>query len=358
MTDAGRAGRAGRSGYVGASMLVAALGALSGFVVLGGTGSSEQEPTLNLGYFANVAHAPALVGVQSGLFAEALGDDVDLNTFTFDAGPQAIEALFSEAIDIAFIGPSPTINAFAQSDGAAIRIIGGSTSGGTFLVVKPEITSVDQLVGRTLATPSLGNTQDVALRSWLQDNGLATTVDGGGDVSILPQSNATTLDSFLTGSIDGAWVPEPWATRLIEEGDGSVLVDERDLWSSTNGEFVTTHVIVRAAYLDEHPDIVKAFLSGLLASFDLIAADPAAARRDVIAQIDSITGRPTDPGLIERSFDNLAFGPNPVAASLEGSAESAIEIGLLAPVELVGIYDLTLLNELLADRGDPEVEDL
>ncbi|MFN6121593.1 MAG: ABC transporter substrate-binding protein [Actinomycetes bacterium] len=316
------------------------------------------EGTLNLGFFPNVTHAPALVGVEEGLFAEALGDGVALNTFTFHAGTEAVEALFAEAIDISFIGPNPAINAWAQSEGTAIRIISGSTSGGAYLVVKPEITSVEQLAGRTLATPSLGNTQDVALRAWLKENGLETTPDGGGDVSILPQSNSTTLEAFIGGAIDGAWVPEPWATRLIEEGGGTVLVDERDLWPDTDGEYVTTHIIVRTAFLEERPDIVKAFLAGLLASLDSIAADPEAAQASVIAQIDAITGQQSNPDVIAASFGNLTFTADPIAGSLQGSADDAIEIGLLDPVELAGIHDLTLLNELLAERGENEVSGL
>lgn len=314
------------------------------------------EGTLNLGLFPNVTHAPALVGVDEGLFQAALGDGVELKTFPFNAGTEATEALFADAIDITFIGPNPAINAFAQSGGEAVRIIAGSTSGGAYLVVKPEITSVEQLAGKNIATPSLGNTQDVALRAWLKENGLETTLEGGGDVSILPQSNSTSLEAFVAGSIDGAWVPEPWATRLIEEGGGTVLVDERDLWPDTDGEYVTTHVIVRTPYLEEHPDIVKAFLEGLVTSIDAIEADPAAAQQSVIDQIDLITGQPTDPAVIAASFDNLTFTLDPIAASLQGSADDAIEIGLLEPVELTGIYDLALLNEVLAERGQPAVE--
>jgi NitT/TauT family transport system substrate-binding protein len=313
------------------------------------------EGTLNLGYFPNVTHAPALVGLEEGIYAEALGPDVELNLFTFNAGTEATEALFAGAIDISFIGPNPAINAFAQSEGTAIRIISGSTSGGAFLVVRPDITSVDQLAGLTLATPSLGNTQDVALRAFLADNGFETTPEGGGDVTILPQSNSTTLESFVAGEIDGAWVPEPWATRLIQEGGGVVLVDESDLWPETDGQYVTTHVIVRTEYLEEHPDIVKAFLVGLVGSIDAIAADPAAAQADVVTQIDAITGQTTSPDVIAASFENLTFTVDPIAASLEKSAESATKVGLLEPVDLTGIYDLTLLDEVLTAAGKPTV---
>jgi NitT/TauT family transport system substrate-binding protein len=315
------------------------------------------EGTINLAYFPNVTHAPALVGVDQGLFQEALGDGVELNSFTFNAGTEEIEALLAGSIDIGYIGPNPAINGFAQSNGEALRIIGGSTSGGAYLVVRPDITSPEQLEGTTLATPSLGNTQDVALRAWLAEQGFETSPDGGGDVSILPQSNSTTLEAFVAGEIDGAWVPEPWATRLVTEGGGSILVDERDLWPDTDGEYVTTHIIVRTEFLEDHPDLVQAFLAGHLATLDAIAADPEAAEASVNAQIELITGSAVSPEVTAAAFGNLTFTADPIAASLHGSAEDAEAIGLLDPVDLDGIYDLTLLNELLAERGDPEVSD-
>lgn len=313
--------------------------------------SDAPTGSLNLGFFPNVTHAPALVGVDQGLFAAALGDGVQLTTFTFNAGTEATEALFNEAIDVAFIGPNPAINAFARSNGTAIRIIAGSTSGGAYLVVRPDITSIDELVGRSIGTPSLGNTQDVALRAWLRQNGYETTPEGGGDVTILPQSNATSLESFVGGAIDGAWVPEPWATRLIEEGGGAVLVDERDLWPDTGGQYVTTHVIARTAFLAEHPDIVRAFLDGVIDALDALANDPTAAQASVIAQIASITGQTSNPEVIAAAFENLTFTLDPIAASLQGSADDAVTIGLLDPVDLDGIYDLTILNDLLTAQG-------
>jgi len=322
------------------------------------TGVAVLEGTLRLGYFPNVTHAPALVGVAEGSFTTALGDGVDLQTFTFNAGTEAVEALLAESLDVAFIGPNPAINAFAKSDGDAVRIVSGSTAGGAYLVVKPQITSVDQLAGTTLATPSLGNTQDVALRAWLKDNGLDTTPEGGGEVAILPQSTSTALESFISGAIDGAWVPEPWATRLVEEGGGTVLVDERDLWPDTDGEYVTTHVIVRTDFLDDHPDLVKAVLIGLADAIDAIAANPAKAQADVVAQITEITGSAPDEVTIATSFSHLTFTLDPIAASLQKSADDAIAVGLLEPVDLDGIYDLTLLNDVLSGRGKPTVSGL
>jgi NitT/TauT family transport system substrate-binding protein len=320
----------------------------------GGTPTGALTGTVNLGFFPNVTHAPALVGMEQGLFADALGDGVELNSFTFNAGTEAIEALFAGAIDLTFIGPNPAINAFAQSNGEAIRIVSGTTSGGAYLVVKPEITAPEQLAGRTIATPSLGNTQDVALRAWLAEQGFETTLEGGGDVTILPQSNAASLESFVAGSIDGAWVPEPWATRLILEGRGTVLVDERDLWTETDGEYVTTHLVARTEFLEEHPDIVRAIIEGLGSAIDAIATDPEQAQADVIAQIDSITGQSPSPEVIATSFGNLTFTLDPIADSLAGSAADAEAVGLLEPVDLDGIYDLSLLNELVVARGgDP-----
>jgi NitT/TauT family transport system substrate-binding protein len=325
-------------------------------------GSPAEDAALSvdevkLGFFPNVTHAPALVGIAEGTFADHLGD-AKLSPFTFDAGTEAAEALLAGSLDLTFIGPNPAINAFAKSNGEAVRIVAGSTSGGAFLVVKPEITSAEQLAGKKIASPSLGNTQDVALRAWLKEEGFETTPEGGGDVTIIPQKNSTTLESFIAGDIDGAWVPEPWATRLIDEGGGTVLVDERDLWTGTGGEFVTTHVLVRTEFLNDHPDAVKAILEGLADAIDAIAADPAAAQADVVAQIGEITGKDPGADVIAKSFANLTFTLDPIAASLQKSADDAVAVGLLDPVELKGIHDLTLLNEILAERGQPAVSGL
>jgi NitT/TauT family transport system substrate-binding protein len=311
--------------------------------------------TVRLGYFANVTHAPAIVGVEKGFFEEKLGD-TKLETTTFNAGPEAVEALFAGALDLTFIGPNPAINAFAQSDGEAIRIVSGSTSGGASLVVKPEISSPEDLEGKTIATPQLGNTQDVALRAWLKEQGFSTDTAGGGDVSIKPQANADTLSTFQSGEIDGAWVPEPWATRLIQEANGKVLVDEATLWP--DGKFVTTHVIVRTEFLERYPGTVKAIIEGELAALDFIANNPTEAKTVTNAGIERITDMPLPQQVIDASWENLEFTPDPVAASLVKSAEDAVEAGLLDPVELDGIYDLTVLNELLRAAGKEEVAGL
>lgn len=318
-------------------------------------GAPVDVVTVRLGYFPNVTHAPALYGVAEGLFTQQLGDN-RLETKTFNAGPEAMESLLSGGLDMTFVGPNPAINAFARSEGKDVRIVAGSTSGGAFLVTRPEITGPEDLRGKTLATPQLGQTQDVALRSWLEDNGLEADTSGGGDVSIRPQANADSLAQLQQGQIDGAWVPEPWATRLVLEGGGKVLVDERTLWPA--GRFVTTHLVVATDFLEEHPHIVRHIIEGERDAIEAIAADPARARTVVNKAIGELTGKPLQEETIEASFENLSFTLDPIASSLVRSAEHAEAVGLLDPVDLTGIYALDLVNEVLREAGEPEVRGL
>jgi NitT/TauT family transport system substrate-binding protein len=337
---------------VGLVAVAAACGGGDGATAAGDTG----EVTLRLGMFPNVTHAPGLVGVEDGLFDEALDDRVELEVSYFNAGPEAVTALLSGALDISYIGPNPAINAFAQSNGDAVRIIAGATSGGAALVVKPDIDDVQDLTGRKVATPQLGNTQDVALRAHLRAKGLDTDASGGGDVSIVPQANADTLNAFKANQIAGAWLPEPWVTRLVQEGGGKVLVDEKDLWPG--GDFVTTHVVVRTDFLEDHPDVVEQFLEGHLAALAAIDADGAAARASVNAQIAAVTQKPLPDQVIDAAWRNLRFTADPIASSLERSKDDAVEVGLLKEVDLDGIYALDLLNGLLVGAGEDEVEGL
>ena len=309
-----------------------------------GGGGADDGVTLRLGYFPNVTHASALVGVESGIFEEALGD-TPLRTTTFNAGPAAVEALFSDAIDATYIGPNPAINAFVRSKGEAIRIVSGATSGGAFLVAKPEIDDAADLKGKKVASPQLGGTQDVALRWWLKDHGLSTDPQGGGDVSIVPQENAQTLETFKTGEIVAAWVPEPWATRLVQEGGGRILVDERTLWPG--GRFVTTHLIVRTAFLEEHPDVVRKLLQGQVEANAFLAEDPQKAQDLVNRGIGEITGKPLKPEVIRAAWSNLEFTNDPIESSLRTAADHAEAVGLLEEVDLDGIYDLRLLRQVL-----------
>jgi NitT/TauT family transport system substrate-binding protein len=316
----------------------------------------QPSGTLRLGYFPNVTHAPAIIGVQEGLFEDALGDGVDLELQTFNAGGEAVEALIGGSIDATFIGPNPAINGFSESDGELLRIVAGTTSGGASLVVRDGIDSPEDLAGTTLATPALGNTQDVALRAWLLREGYETDTSGGGDVAITPQENPDTLAAFQDGSIDGAWLPEPWATRLIQEGGGHVLVNEADLWPE--GQFVTTQLIVATSYLEDHPANVRALISGLLDAIDVANGDATEAQTVTNDGIEEDTTNRLDDQTIAAAWKNLTFTPDPFASSLEKSKDDAVEVGLLDDVDLDGIYDLSILNQLLKDRGDPEVDGL
>jgi NitT/TauT family transport system substrate-binding protein len=310
--------------------------------------------TLRLGYFNNITHAPAIVGLEKGTFAEKLGPDVTLTPSVFNAGPAAVEAVFSGAIDATFVGPNPAINAYAKSKGQAIRIISGATSGGAFLVVNPSIKSAADLKGKKVASPQLGNTQDVALRSWLKSQGLSTDTQGGGDVSIVPQDNAQALEAFKAGTIAGAWEPEPWATRMVQEGKGKVLVDEKTLWPG--GQFVTTQLMVRTAFLKDHPDTVQHLLEGEVAAIDFMNANPAEAKTVVNQGITKIAGKGLAQSVIDAAWGNMTFTVDPIASSLRTGADHAKAVGLLdAGTKLDGIYDLTLLNKILKAAHKPEV---
>ena len=308
---------------------------------------------VRLGYFPNMTHAAAIVGIEEGMLADALGSDVTLTAQAFNAGPDVIEAIFNGALDASYIGPNPAINGFIRSNGEAIRIIAGATSGGAALVVREGIASADDLVGTTLATPQLGNTQDVALRAWLAEAGLQTDLEGGGDVSIAPQANGQALEAFVAGEIDGAWVPEPWATRMVNEGGGTVLVNEADLWP--DGEFVTTHLIVATEFLEEHPDVVKRLLTGHVAANDFIHDNPEEAQAVVATALAALTGSELPEGTLAEAWEHLTFTVDPIATSLVESADDQLELGLIDNADLDGIYDLTLLNEVLSEGGKPEV---
>jgi NitT/TauT family transport system substrate-binding protein len=330
------------------------------------TDSAGDEPaaapvkTVRLGFFPNLTHAPALVGLQQGLFKSALKEaGVTVTPTAFNAGPDAVSALFGNSLDITYIGPNPTINAYAESQGEAVRVIAGAASGGAALVVRPGITEPAQLEGATLATPQLGNTQDVALRYWLGQQGLTTDTEGGGEVSILPQANAEGLTAFQTGQVDGAWVPEPWVSEYVRAG-ATVLVDETTLWPE--GQFVTTNVLVRTQFLQQHPEVVEAFLAGHVAALQSIAEDPAAAAEAANASLQSLTGASLDPDILERAFAEVEFTADPLPATLQESADHAVAVGLLDEAKVTGagglpgtLYDLTLLNRVLGEAGLPEV---
>ena len=312
----------------------------------GSSGSGDTQVTLRLGFQANITHAPALVGVAKGIFAKNLGKNVSLKTQVFTSGTEETTALLSNELDAAYVGPNPAINAWQKSGGKAIRIISGVATGGASVVVKSGITSAAQLKGKTLATPSLGNTQDVALRYWLKQQGLTTTATGGGDVSIKPVApNSASVTEFESGQIDGASEPSPYNVEMVQHG-GTVLFNETG---------VTTLLVVSQTFLTKYPSIVASLLKGQVQANDYIAKKPTAAQAAADAELTTLLGKGIKPGVLPAAFKEITFTDDPDTASLTADAQEAVSLGLLSPVNLSGIYDLGPLNAQLKAAGEPQV---
>jgi NitT/TauT family transport system substrate-binding protein len=311
-------------------------------------GSAASE--VRLGYFANVTHAPALVGLQEGILKKDLGS-TKLQTQIFNAGPATVEALSAGAIDAAYLGPNPSINSFIQSKGASLRIVAGATTGGAQLVVAKDITSPAQLKGKTLATPQLGNTQDVALRTWLKGQGYQTSISGGGDVTITPTDNAQTLTLFQQGKVDGAWLPEPWASRLVAAG-GHVLVDEASLWK--DGKFPTTVLAVNADFLAKHPQTVKALVQADVDSIAWLNDNKQDAASAINAQLRSATGKELPSAVIDRALKNVTFSSDPQAQTFQKLVDNGLAAGTQKKGSIDGLFDLRLLNEIAKTKASAD----
>ncbi|MFD5323316.1 aliphatic sulfonate ABC transporter substrate-binding protein [Streptomyces sp. NPDC127092] len=318
-------------------------------------GEKLSADSVRLGYFPNLTHATALVGDREGIFQKELGGTL-LEVSTFNAGPSEIEALNAGSIDIGFIGPSPAINGYTKSKGGNLRIVAGAASGGVKLVVNPEkIKTVDDVKGKRIATPQHGNTQDVAFLNWVSQQGWKVDSQSGkGDVSVLRTDNKITPDAYKSGSIDGAWVPEPTASKLVSEG-AKVLLDESDLWPGK--QFVITNVIVSQKFLAEHPDVVEAVLRGSVKTNAWIKADRERAKASANARLKELTGKPLGDEVIDGAWPSIRFTDDPLAATLQAQADHAVKSGLLKEPDLVGIYDLKPLNKVLKAEGRPEASD-
>ena len=323
---------------------------------------SPQSRTLRIGYFPNLNHAQAVIGLQQGgdfqkiLSANAndTNKDVSIEPFVFSAGPSAIEALFGGQIDVAYVGPNPAINGYLASDGQGLRIISGATSGGASFVVRNDsgINSVKDLGGKKYASPQLGNTQDVALRKFLSDNGFKT-IQQGGNVTVVPVAPADILTLMLKKDIDGAWVPEPWATRLVKEANGKILVDERELWPP-DGKFVTANIIARTDYLNENPDIIERLLQAHVDETIWINENK---DQSIIAfneALRKITGKTIPEDEIRDAMTRLEFTYDPIKESLFKMADNAYKLGYLENVrgelDLSNIFDLTILDDIISRR--------
>jgi NitT/TauT family transport system substrate-binding protein len=311
-----------------------------------GSGSGSSPVTVRLGFLANITHAPALVGVKEGFFTKALGSAGTLQTSVFSSGTEETTALLAGQLDAAYVGPNPAINAWQKSNGGAIKIISGAATGGASVVVKSGITSASQLKDKTLATPSLGNTQDVALRYWLKQNGLPTSTTGGGDVFVKPTTpNSAAVLEFESGQIAGASEPAPYDVEMVKDG-GTVLLSEPG---------VTTLLVVTQSFLSAHPAIVADLLKGQVEANDFIKQNPSAAQTAANSELAAYTGKPLKSSLVAASFKQITFTDNPDAASLTQDAQQAESVGLLQTVNLNGIFDLGPLNKALSAAGEAQV---
>jgi NitT/TauT family transport system substrate-binding protein len=309
-------------------------------------------PQLRLGYFPNITHAGALIGVQNGLFAQNLGQ-TKLATQTFNAGPAETAALLGNSIDIGFIGSGPAINAYKQNpDG--IRVIAGATSGGAQLVVRPGITSPQQLLGKKIATPQLANTQDIALKKWLKGNNLPIGT-GPGAVEVVNIDNARALDAYKTGQLDGGWLPEPYASQFVLQAGATQLIDERTLWP--NGQFPTTVVIARTDYVQAHPATVAAFLKGLVAAEQLGTTDQNAAKAAANAGLGAAGSKPLPQNVLDRAWSAVSLNPDPQAAIFPQLAQDAVTAGTAqSATNVKGLFDIGPLNQALTAAGRPTVD--
>jgi NitT/TauT family transport system substrate-binding protein len=315
---------------------------------------------LRIGYFANLNHAQAVIGLNNGGFDNAFTKNgITVQPIVFNAGPSAIEALFASQIDVAYVGPNPAINGYVVSQGRDLRIISGASSGGAVFVVRNDsgIKSAKDFAGKKFASPQLGNTQDVALRSYLLKNGYKTK-ENGGSVEIISTSLVDIITLFLKKQLDGAWVPEPWGARLVKEANGKTFLDERSLWP--NGKFVTANIIVRTDYLKNNPETIKKLLALHINETLWINSH----KNNAIQLFDNGLKKLTDKTIpedeLKQALSRIDFTYDPIKNSLFKSASEAYNLGFLAKgqkqqPDLSGIYDLTLLNNILKEKGLHEV---
>ncbi|MFJ7150404.1 aliphatic sulfonate ABC transporter substrate-binding protein [Streptomyces sp. NPDC100445] len=322
--------------------------------VAAGSKKTDGLDSVRIGYFGNLTHATALVGMEKGFFQKALGA-TEVKPAIFNAGPSEIEALNSGSLDIGWIGPSPAINGYTKSNGQSLKIIGGSAAGGVKLVVDPKkIKSLKDVEGKRIATPQLGNTQDVAFLNWAAEQGWKVDAQSGkGDVTVVRTDNKVTPDAYRSGSIDGAWVPEPTASKLVAEG-GKVLLDESSLWPDK--KFVITNVIVSQKFLKAHPKAVEAVLKASVETNKWINANPDEAKAAANKQLASDSGKALPAKVLDPAWKSIQITDDPLAATLRTEAQHAVKAGLLEKPDLKGIYDLTILNRVLKATGGSPVD--
>lgn len=335
-------------------LLLALILALGGMVLLGAGcqksgGDEKKEVTVKLGYFPNITHSQALVGVANNKFKENLGSDVKLDVKTFNAGPTEIEALFAGEIDLGYIGPSPAVNGYIKSNGESLRIISGATSGAAVLVLQKNLAEqfkkdgAKALEGKKIASPQQGNTQDISLRHYIKDQGLK-------NVEIVPIANADQLTMFSQKQLDGSWAPEPWGARLVKEADGVIAIDERTLWP--NKKFCVANVIVSTKFLNEHADLVKKFLQAHVDLTAWINQNPAEAQKIINGEIEKLTTKKLADDVLADAWKRMDVTNDPLKTSVMTFSDWAFTAGFLGDKkpDLANLYDLSILNEITGQK--------
>lgn len=316
------------------------------------TRSRGEEGVLRLGIFPNLTHAPGYVALEEGIFEDVLGS-TGVDVTYFNSGSDAGAAIQSGSIDATYIGPGPATALYLQPD-SRVAIVSGVTAGGASFVVRKGagIDSPDDLAGKRIAVPGVGNTQDVALRTWLHEQGLKAN-DEGGEVSVAAVDNPELVGLFEAGQVDGAWEPEPYPSLLIAEGLAEPFVDEADLWP--NGEFVTTVLLVNTTYMEANPDVVSNLVEANVQAIQAIEDDPEAAKAAAQAGLINAGAPSLDQAVVDTAWDKLTFTWDPVAQSLIQGAANAYSLGYLdaEPIDMSALFRLEPLNDVLTGLDVP-----
>jgi sulfonate transport system substrate-binding protein len=350
MTRGGR--RAGVARAIGAPLAVAL--ALSS----AGCASSESRArgsadVLRLGLSPTLNQAPGHVALATGRLSETLAP-TRVEVTAFNSGKDTALALLAGELDAAYMGPWPAASLFLRS--GRFAVVAGATVGGASLVVgrTSHIAQARDLRGRKVAVPGVSNTQDVALRAWLQDNGLRAG-DQGGDVAVVEVDNPAVARLLRDGDVDAAWMPEPYPTYLEARGIADVLVDEAALWP--DGEFLTSNLVVSTVYMDAHPDLVHRLVQAHVATVRFMQAQPERAEQLALRRLLAAGAPALGRDVLARAWDKLTFTWEPMPSSMVRVVENAHRVGLLAepPEGILGIYRLDDLDEVLEERGLPAV---
>ena len=308
---------------------------------------TSDAAELRLGYFGNLTHGPALVGLENDYFAQELGDTA-LSAQVFNSGPTAVEAMNAGSIDAAFVGPNPAINSFVRSQGRSLAVVAGAASGGAQFVVRPAVTGPEDLAGRTVASPEFGGTQDVALRTWLAEQEYDADGEGDRAVAITPMANGQTISMLRQDRVDGAWLPQPWATRAVQDG-ARVLVDERDLWA--DGRYPTTVLVVRKDYLERHPETVEELVRGLQRSVDWLhehEAEPELLASTLNEGLESAQTETLPEATVAGALEAVEWTTDPLADTYPQLLADGVAAGTTEEAPLEGLVDTTVLDRVRA----------